>query len=196
MKKHRWIEGLAGILVVAALSGCNEPSNHVANHIANLGSYTLNAIGGDLPPGSQRPSRGPADTTHVMQSSIHIDEITHTVQMNLSESPHTSVPPTQNSVTPHPPTLSAPLGWRVYVTLSDPTPEHSIMVVPYDNGLDPEQMNKHVLGKGATGTHQSFLFKARTPGEYAIVCAVPGHPNPVLGLIQVVSDRDKPLMTT
>lgn len=194
MKQQRWIQRLTGVLLVGALTGCTGPANQAANHISNAAGYTLNAIGGDVPPSAHRQAPVNTQTFPTMRSSIQVDDNTHSVQMRLSEMPHTTqVRANPNSA----PTLSVPLGWHVYVTLANTTATipHSAMVVQYNHGLDARQMARYVTGKGLTGQNQTFLFKARTPGEYAVVCALPGHHEGVLGLIRVVADRDKPSLT-
>lgn len=194
MKGHLWIHCLVALTLTCVITGCTPGLNQAANHVTNAAGYTLNAIGGG-PTNAVNGIHSNSGTTspRKLHASVRVDDQLHSVQLQLADTSLTDQG--GNSSQGYPPTLNIPLGWRVYVTLTNSSTEHSAMIVQYDNGLDAQQMIRHVLGKGETGNTQSFLFKARTPGDFAVVCANPNHHDGVLSLIRVVGDRDRPSLT-
>ncbi|SFV02047.1 sulfocyanin-like copper-binding protein [Alicyclobacillus macrosporangiidus] len=163
---------------------------------------TLNAAGGwasaatDLRdiPGDRLPLNPTKPELYVRQqviadSSIQIDPARHTVRFRM-----TAIAPNQHhhASAVRPPTLTIPQGWQVNVVFHNDNTLHSAMLVTYDTALGAAAQDRHVIGRGAVGTTQSFLFKGRTPGRYAIVCATPGHRDGILAILNVSTDVDTP----
>lgn len=84
-------------------------------------------------------------------------------------------------------TITIPQGWIVHVTFSNDSSltVHSAMVVPYNDRTDFSFSASSLAFSGAStpnpdqgtanGQTQTFTFAANKPGQYAIVCAIPGH---------------------
>ena len=80
--------------------------------------------------------------------------------------------------------VRVPLGWSVTVSLVVNTNlKHSAEIVPWSQregedftpsfpGSDPKDAS---VGYGKGAPKQEFTFKADRTGQYAVVCAVPGH---------------------
>jgi hypothetical protein len=91
------------------------------------------------------------------------------------------------------PILTIPIGWVVDVAfLTQGSDPHSLNLVPFDATRPGRGMPITYTGTGTSGQTQSFLFNARTPGDYAVVCTKANHRDGVLAVLRVSDDVSSP----
>lgn len=103
----------------------------------------------------------------------------------------------------HPLSVHVPTGWRVQIVLLNNGPDaHTSVIVPFSQrnidgsyqaltraeaapGTSARPASPATPRASAPHTPQTFVFKARTPGNYAVLCVTPGHQNGVLARVSV-----------
>jgi hypothetical protein len=173
---------LAGLLTTA----CTE-----VIHPANTVEGTQSAAGwaGDVL--GFRHIVGTADETGVQ--AIHVTADFHAHPASRSGDLLLIAHPDRRPAGQLNPILTIPVGWVIDVAfLTQGTDPHSLNLVQFDATRPGRGMPVTYTGSGTAGQTQSFLFKARTPGDYAVVCTKAHHRDGVLAVLRVSEDASAP----
>lgn len=84
----------------------------------------------------------------------------------------------------HPLSIHVPKGWRVLVVMRNNTSAHEPIMVPYSQRFINGSYPASPVTRPANAT---VIFKARTPGSYALLCSAAGHQNGLLARVYVAT---------
>ncbi|WP_029423466.1 sulfocyanin-like copper-binding protein [Alicyclobacillus macrosporangiidus] len=193
---HRMASTVAALALVALVPACTDRISENGRALNAAAGWASAATDLRDIPGDRLPVNPTKPELYVRQqviadSSIQIDPARHTVRFRLTAADPNRRQSLRASAV-RPPTLTIPQGWQVNVDFHNDNTLHSAMLVTYDTALGAAAQDRHVIGHGAVGDTQSFLFKGRTPGRYAIVCATPGHRDGILAILNVSTDVTTP----
>lgn len=176
MKKHHAIIVLGPMLLLPILTGCG---NTVASPPSASG---YNAS----PTNSTATTSGPTAPTASNASWMQFDKNTQTVMLNVTAAlSNDNNGFNFNGFSNGAMTVTVPLGWHVNISFMNKSTSmpHSLEIVPHSErtlsgGFTPAFSGASTPQPEAgitSGQTQHVTFTADKAGQYAIVCAVPGH---------------------
>ncbi|MCL6637376.1 MAG: hypothetical protein K6T26_05460 [Alicyclobacillus sp.] len=184
-------------LLLVCTAGCTPRTAAPLNQAAGLAKAATDLSGVPATPVPRDADEVPQHPARhaVTQASLQADAGHRQATLQLTADRPTPPAPAPATV-PAAPVLHVPLGWQVTVTLDNPLGWHSAMLVQYPNLAAGQRADAAIVGRGATGRTQNILFKARTPGRYAVICATPGHHQGVMAVLEVSTEADRPTLET
>ncbi|MCL6593710.1 MAG: hypothetical protein K6T31_07010 [Alicyclobacillus sp.] len=183
-------------LLVVWTAGCSPRASAPLNQAAGWAKAATDLSGVPATPVPRDADETPWHPVRhaVTQAALQADANHRQATLQLTTDRPTPAPPASPTMALAAPVLRVPLGWQVTVALDNPLGWHSAMLVQYPDLAAGPRSDSAIVGRGATGRTQSILFKARTPGRYAVVCATPGHHHGVMAVLDVQAEADRPAL--
>lgn len=164
--------------------------------VASYTARSLNAVGGTGTDNRHAASMVTRQTAgqwiSPVSRTVKVSAAQQTVHIDLRATLH--LPATTRAADDA--LVTVPRGWMVDVTLQNAYgSHHQALILPYDPygaKLGAGTLPPFAVDRGAHSTTQDFMFKGRTPGDYAIVCTTPGHRNEMFGVFRISETVTKP----
>ena len=216
MNKGAWF--VLALSCFPLLSGCGNNANNTGSNAAGfslntiVGARSQSHTAGIQTPAASDPnptaSRGWSqwtaapnrrkDAAEGIRQWTRVNSAAKTMDLKITAHGAGSQSPSQSRLGAT--TVVLPPGWTVDVSLQNTGgARHSLIVVPFNHRLAGGTVGSaraDTSGTVAPSSKQHFVFKARTPGQYALVCTTQGHQDGIYDTVVVSKTASTAIITS